>query len=204
VESREATLGMNPDFLQLNNGPKLYFDATRNTIHFDVSSLYSTSLYFDRNMPVLEHRVTSPIDMLQINASRRRRNLVRNLKGFSEIRNLSLPPPIHYVSFAIVELFFGSQDAVNAFGKVERIVSKSIPNTIQSTDIWENYMKEEREESLSRHNVTQDSLETMHMLRCWASYSRLMWHNPISRYRWTPSEQEEIERLKRLFEMSSS
>ena len=44
-ESRAATLRENPNYLQLNRGHKIYFNAARDTIHFDLLDMYYINKY---------------------------------------------------------------------------------------------------------------------------------------------------------------
>jgi hypothetical protein len=200
VESRQATLRMNPDFLQFNSGPKLYFNTGRNAIHFDLNSLYFIGLYFDQNLPKMKRRgIRSPIDGL-VNSSSRKKHLVQNLRGFCGIKTLSLPTPLHNLSLLTVSLLFGERNAANAFAKVERILPKSLPNTMQDTDIWEEFMTDRIDDLLCRDVLTLDFNEKIYLEHARKTYSKIMCHYPITMWPWPAWAAAEIERIRHLLE----
>jgi len=66
-EARDEALAANPQFLQINNGPKVYFNARNNLIHFDYQGLH-----------ILQNCVDH------------RQHPERILKGFDNIINVSV------------------------------------------------------------------------------------------------------------------
>ena len=143
VESREATLRQNPDVIQLNNGPKLYFNADRNIIHLDLTSIYFIRNYllqdcrrFWKNQNgVLWTKVTpSKVDYR-----------AKKLKGLDAIKTLSFPPLICDVSAVVYNMLLSDW---TPFRRVQRIVPRKIPNTIRYVTTWGDFMKKQIGEML--------------------------------------------------------
>jgi len=205
VESREATLRMNPDFLQLNAGPKLYFNAIRNTIHFDFKSLYNIGLYFNQNLRNENLGWDNTHIEVRLDRRLRKHRIIRNLRGFCGIKNVSLPSSICDLSLAIMLLFFRAEGVPSAFGKVERVTSKSLPDTEDAVYVWERFMNSDIDNLFYRD---ADSIG------CWVSrlkydivgHSRITWKTIITDdstpWRVCPSwMMKEIRRIRGLFEL---
>ncbi|KAF4637514.1 hypothetical protein G7Y89_g571 [Cudoniella acicularis] len=83
AESRQETLRLNPDFIRFR-GPKIFFDAKRNFIHFDKESLHSLWLYSlpknFRNLIFNGHPPTGG----------------KRLIGFNNIKKISVSRPINH------------------------------------------------------------------------------------------------------------
>lgn len=75
TESREETLRCNPNYLQLNRGSKIYFNAERDTIYFDLRDMFMMYEYCTDKMKRLGYL---------------------NVHGFDEILHLANPRPHTY------------------------------------------------------------------------------------------------------------
>ncbi|KAH7370057.1 hypothetical protein BKA65DRAFT_544784 [Rhexocercosporidium sp. MPI-PUGE-AT-0058] len=70
-EARHEYLRLNPEFLRIENGPRIYFKAERDVIFMDALSLFSLHLY-----------TTAPDHLLPVPT------FMANLQGFDSIRTL--------------------------------------------------------------------------------------------------------------------
>jgi hypothetical protein len=207
LESREASLRMNPDFLQFNKGPKLYFDAERNTIHFDFQSLYFIGLYFDQNLHNEDLMSNETEIQVRVSSAPRKHDLVRNLRGFCRIKTMSVPPFIHDTSLAIIVLFYSAADAATAFRNVTGIIPKSLPNNRNKRDMWGKFVNGQIDD-LFLKDIHTTGFGDMRLEHDRTTYSRRMWQRTASMCTWPawwPTWMtEEIGRISRLLEAPSS
>lgn len=111
-DARERYMSARPNFLQFRRGPRIYFDATRDTVWFDSESLLALWHYVEIWRP-------------QTHEAR------GNLRGFDQIRNLGshFPPTVphpHVYESGLRELRRANTRALTGLRTVTRIGSEGI------------------------------------------------------------------------------
>ena len=140
-ESREVTLWYNPNMIQFNNGQKIYFNGDRNVIHFDLASMYFIRNYILRDCRKFwRDRHSVPWARADPVLVCRR---ARKFKGFDDIKTLSFPPLMCEVTAVIFHTLFS---VWTPFTQLQRIVPKTMPNTMRCVTAWGDFMQRQARE----------------------------------------------------------